>query len=282
MLIILLATVLGLDAKTWEAEDIPMVHLTDARRYVCDPDEILSQAERDSIDSYLLRLDKQCGVESVFVIVKRVSNGDTFRFAQDLGNRQGVGSKKTNRGLVVVVAVEDRRYFIAPGEGLEKDLTDIECDDIGRACIVANMKRGEPGQAVLATAQAVYKKLKTGTTGIQENTDEDAGAGLAIVLFTVICIVVVLVILNRRDNRGKGGGGGGGSRRSGGPFIIWATRATPTTPEADGAGDSPAAASEAAVSVEVVLAEAGKPRAGPAPTGGESRTGQREQQQNYN
>ena len=214
----LLATVLGLDAKTWEAEDIPMVHLTDARRYVCDPDEILSQAERDSIDSYLLRLDKQCGVESVFVIVKRVSNGDTFRFAQDLGNRQGVGSKKTNRGLVVVVAVEDRRYFIAPGEGLEKDLTDIECDDIGRACIVANMKRGEPGQAVLAT---VYKKLKTGTTGIQENTDEDAGAGLAIVLFTVICIVVVLVILNRRDNRGKGGGGGGGSRRSGGPFIIW-------------------------------------------------------------
>ena len=219
MLIMLLATVLGLDAKTWEAEDIPMVHLTDARRYVCDPDEILSQAERDSIDSYLLRLDKQCGVESVFVIVKRVSNGDTFRFAQDLGNRQGVGSKKTNRGLVVVVAVEDRRYFIAPGEGLEKDLTDIECDDIGRACIVANMKRGEPGQAVLATAQAVYKKLKTGTTGIQENTDEDAGAGLA-------------------------------------------TRATPTTPEADGAEDSPAAASEAAVLVEVVLAEAGKPTAG--------------------
>ena len=89
----LLATVLGLDAKTWEAEDIPMVHLTDARRYVCDPDEILSQTERDSIDSYLLRLDKQCGVESVFVIVKRVSNGDTFRFAQDLGNRQGVVMK---------------------------------------------------------------------------------------------------------------------------------------------------------------------------------------------
>lgn len=94
MLIMLLAMVLGLDAKTWEAEDIPMVHLTDARRYVCDPDEILSQAERDSIDSYLLRLDKQCGVESVFVIVKRVSNGDTFRFAQDLGNRQGVGKQE--------------------------------------------------------------------------------------------------------------------------------------------------------------------------------------------
>lgn len=220
LLMILLATVLGLHAKTWEAKDIPMVHLTDARRYVCDPDGLLSQAERDSIDSYLLRLDKQCGVESVFVIVRHVSNGDTFRFAQDLGNRQGVGSKKTNRGLVVVVAVEDRRYFIAPGEGLEKDLTDIECDDIGRACIVANMKRGEPGQAVLATAKAVYRKFDTGTTGINENTDEDAGAGLAIVLFTVVCIVVVLVILNRRDNRGKGGGGGG-RRHSGGPFIIW-------------------------------------------------------------
>ncbi len=48
------------------------------------------------------------------------------RVAQDLGNDYGVGDKKTRRGLVVVVAVEDHKYFIAPGMGLEGELTDVE------------------------------------------------------------------------------------------------------------------------------------------------------------
>ncbi len=216
LLLVLLSSALVLGAKTWEAKEVPMVHLTDARRYVCDPDGLLRPAERDSIDSYLYRLDKQCGVESVFVIVRHVRNADTFRFAQDLGNQQGVGNKKTNRGLVVVVAVEDRRYFIAPGEGLEGELTDLECDDIGRACIVANMQRGKPGEAVLATAKAVYNKFKTGKTGVSEN-DEDSGAlGLFLVIGTVGLFVLLLVFLSRRDNHGRGGGGFGG-----GNFFVW-------------------------------------------------------------
>lgn len=215
LLILLWGTALSLCAKVWEAKDVPMVHLSDARRYVCDPDDILSPTERDSIDSYLLRLDKQCGVEAVFVVVDRVSNGDTFRFAQDLGNQQGVGSKKTNRGLVVVVAVDDHRYFIAPGEGLEKDLTDLECDDIGRACIVARMKRNRPGEALLATAQAVYKKLKTGSTGLEDD-GEGAALGTVVALSLVAAIFTLLYVLSRKDNRGNRGGG-----RSGNHFIIW-------------------------------------------------------------
>lgn len=214
-LITLLMMALGACAKTWMADELPMVHLADARRYVCDPDGILSPSERDSVDSYLLRLDKQCGVESVFVIVKRVSNGDTFRFAQDLGNRNGVGNKKTNRGLVVVVAVDDHRYFIAPGEGLEKDLTDLECDDIGRACIVANMKRDRPGEAILSTAKTVYKKFKTGSTGLEDDEDESA-LGLGLVVFVVVAIFALLYFLSRKDNQGNRGGGNRGSN-----FIIW-------------------------------------------------------------
>ena len=42
-----------------------------------------------------------------------------------------------------MVPVNDRKYFIAPGEGLEGDLTDVDCDDIARACIVRNMHNSD-------------------------------------------------------------------------------------------------------------------------------------------
>lgn len=223
LLLVLLMAVLSGWSKSWKAEEVTMAHLADARRYVCDPDGILSQGDRDSIDSYLLRLDKECGVETAFVIVRRVANGDTFRFAEDLGNRHGVGDKKTNRGLVVVVAVDDHRYFIAPGEGLEKDLTDLECDEIGRACIVANMKANRPGKAMLTTAKAVYKKFKTGSTGLpKKDLDDPLGAwiGLGVVLLSIA--LVYLGIRNSNNSGGKNGGKSGG-KGSGGPggFIIW-------------------------------------------------------------
>ncbi len=158
----------SVQARIWTADDVPMVHLEDRTRYVCDPDNLLSQAMRDSSDSYLYKLHHECGVQSVFVIVGNVKDADCFRMAEDIGNKYGVGTKQDRKGLVVVVAVNDRRYFIAPGKGLEGDLPDIVCDDIARACIVKNMKLNDVDMAVLETSKAFYNKLKTGKTGVQQ------------------------------------------------------------------------------------------------------------------
>lgn len=143
----MLMAIVPTHAEKWSAENIPMVHLSNKYRYVSDPDGIMSRKSRQKADSLLRKLDKECGVESAFIIVNNVEGGDPFRVAQDVGNKYGIGKKATNRGLVVVIAVKDRKYFIAPGEGLEKDLTDAECDKIAKACIVANMRENKPGEA---------------------------------------------------------------------------------------------------------------------------------------
>ncbi len=172
--LLLLPLVCLADGKVWSADNIDIVYLKDKTQYVCDPDNIISQADRDSANYYLGLLEKECGVQSVFVICNYVENQDCFRMAQDIGNNYGVGSKKTRRGLVTVVAVEDRKYFIAPGMGLEQDLTDVDCGDIGRHLIADNMKEGESGKAVYMTAKALYQKVKTGSTGF-ESVDDPTG-----------------------------------------------------------------------------------------------------------
>ena len=236
-------------AKVWTADDVPMVHLQDRNRYVCDPEGLMSSSMRDSADVCFRRLQTECGIQTVFVVVGHVKDADCFRMAEDIGNHYGVGTKKDRRGLVIVLAVGDRRYFIAPGKGLEADLTDVECDDIARQCIVKNMKVNDIDAAVCSTAQALYSKFKTGKAvvdGEEIGSEDDEVSWLTILFVLLVCfgfptyqlIMLLLVKLgwyhpkkkrrHRRDDDdwfppfifggGGGFGGGSGGRFSGGSF----------------------------------------------------------------
>ena len=164
--------ILSLAAKReWKADDVPIPFLQDSTQYVSDPDGYVDKAQKDSANFYLQKLKLECGVQNVLIIVGKVDNQDAFRMAQDVGNKYGIGYKKSRRGLVVVIAVEDHKYFIAPGSGLEGELTDVDCDDIARACIVKNMREDNPGEAVASVSRAIYNKVKSGRTGI-ESVDE--------------------------------------------------------------------------------------------------------------
>ena len=164
--------ILSLAAKReWKADDVPIPFLQDSTQYVSDPDGYVDKAQKDSANFYLQKLKLECGVQNVLIIVGKVDNQDAFRMAQDVGNKYGIGYKKSRRGLVVVIAVEDNKYFIAPGSGLEGELTYVDCDDIARACIVKNMREDKPGEAVASVSRAIYNKVKSGRTGI-ESVDE--------------------------------------------------------------------------------------------------------------
>ena len=249
-------SVLSLSAsKEWNAQNVPIPFLQDSTQYVSDPDGLVGKAQKDSANFYLQKLKVECGVQNVLIIVGRVENQDAFRMAQDVGNKYGIGYKKSRRGLVIVIAVEDRKYFIAPGSGLEGELTDVDCDDIARACIVKYMREDAPGEAVASVSRAIYNKVKSGRTGI-EQVDEGSVNGeedwaLVIILFLLFCGIQIYYLIryildqvglvkptpkckgrnqNRRRNddddwfppffMGGGGfsGGGGGGGFSGGSF----------------------------------------------------------------
>ena len=181
-------SVLSLAAgREWSAQNVPIPFLKDSTQYVSDPDGLVGKEQKDSANHYLQKLKLECGVQNVLIIVGKVENQDAFRMAQDVGNKYGIGYKKSRRGLVIVIAVEDHKYFIAPGSGLEGELTDVDCDDIARACIVKYMREDDPGEAVASVSRAIYNKVKSGRTGI-EQVDEGAVNGeedwaLVIILF---------------------------------------------------------------------------------------------------
>lgn len=182
-------------ATVWDAQTLPMVHLQDRTRYVCDPDGLLSPAARTQADLYLDSLRRGLGVQSVFVVVRQVKNGDTFRMAQDIGNQYGVGDKTTRRGLVIVIAVDDKRYTLAPGKGLEGELTDVVCDRIARRALIPAMREGNLDRAVVSTAATVLMRLKTGKVTLQNDEDPTADNWVLIVMLLIVFFGVPVLSL---------------------------------------------------------------------------------------
>ena len=169
------------EEKEWTARSIPMPHLTDGRRYVSNPDGIVSDETVRRLDAQLKQLDDSLGIESVLAIVSRVENDDIFRFAQDIFDIYKVG--KNDRGLVMVLAYDDHKFRSHTGRSLEADLTDAECFRLQERYLIPSMKAEMPDSGLIYYVESVYDLLQgkelpamselNGRTNSGDN-DEDA------------------------------------------------------------------------------------------------------------
>ncbi len=200
ILLLLLALPSGgrAETKVWQADEVPMVHLQDARRYVCNPDGVLSQAAVDSMDARLFRLEQTKGVQSVVVVVKRVENGDCYDFGMNLARKYGVGSKTQNTGLIVVLSTEDRRYYVLTGYGLEGALPDAVCRRIEYTYMDPLLKQGDWDGAMNAGIRALCGYIEKDpeiTAEVSGSGDDTAGAVVGILLLTIFILAFLFVIV---------------------------------------------------------------------------------------
>ena len=220
--------------EVWNADNITMVHLKDSTKWTCNPDKVIKQETCDSIDKWCSKLKRDKGVESVIVIVKRVENEDCFRMAQDIGNKYGVGDRETRRGLVIVVAYNQHKYFFATGQGLEGDLTDATCNEIAEDYLKPAMKDENPDKAMLNSVKAIYNYLDYGVAELYKGQKEHDQAILIIVIVVFVVILIFLIWVTDGEilfaftgGSSSGGGGfsggsfGGGSFGGGGAGGSW-------------------------------------------------------------
>lgn len=200
--LLLLCNILGAVARGWTPETLPMVHLQDARRYVCNPDGVLSQAAVDSADVLLSRLERDKGVETVVVAVKRLEGGDPYRFGMDLARKYGVGDAEQRTGLIFIIATEDRTYQILTGNGLEGTLPDAICRRIQNRITVPALKRGEWDKAVVESLKAIdgYVRGDPSLHAQRDNAADDHAMGVGIIV-ALFFIGVLMVLFQRTSAR---------------------------------------------------------------------------------
>ena len=142
----------------WRAEDIPMPHLKDGRRYVSNPDSIISQETVSRLDAKLKQLDDSLGIESVVTVVSHVEGADIEGFAQKIFDVYKVGKK--DYGLVMVLAYDDHKFRTQTGRALEAELTDVECFRLQEHYLIPSMKAELPDSGLIYMVDAIYNTLQ--------------------------------------------------------------------------------------------------------------------------
>ncbi len=229
----------------WNAENIPIPHLQDASQYVSNPDQVLTQSTLNRMNSTLQRMDSELGIESVVIVVNHIENDDPFRFAQEVGNKYGVG--RQDRGLMIVVGYQDRAINISPGRSLEGDLTDVECHRLEQTYVVPAMRANQPDSAMIYLTEAVYALMQkkalpqmSELTSESDAADDEIARLIGIYMLIAVAWGALYLYLNDKYQwvailgtslmanpfvthqriyiGGFGGGGGGGGGFSGGSF----------------------------------------------------------------
>ena len=183
-------------------------------KLVNDYANILTADQNQALERKLYQFDDTTTNQVTVVIVPRLDGKDIADVATELGRKWGVGNKKSNNGVILLVSVEDRKLNISPGYGLEKSLPDLVCQQIIDNIIVPDFKGNDYYAGINHGTDAIIEATKGEFKAPENYTRRGKSSGLGRIIFFVIIIVVFLAI------SGGGRGGGGSLMSNGGAFLL--------------------------------------------------------------
>jgi uncharacterized protein len=214
------------------AEPISQLNPTD---YVNDFAHVLDQNAIAQLDNICQQIDQKAHAQIAVVTIKSLDGSDIESYAVELYKKWGIGSKATNRGVLILLATEDHRYRIEVGYGLEPILPDGKVGGIGREAVPL-LKQNDYNRAILLmtsrVAQVIAQDAGIQLTGAQTRAPtaaQEPSKGLSIggiLALIIIGLIVLFTPLGRLllwglllGGGGRGGGfGGGGFGGGGGGF----------------------------------------------------------------
>lgn len=201
-IIITFTTAIVATATKWSAATLPVPYLQDNRKYVSNPDGVLSPAAEDSTNLILQSLEREKGVQTLVVVVKQIEGDAPYQFGMDLCKKYGFGSGKQKTGLVVILATEDRSYQILTGDGLEGTLPDAICRRIQNQVMLPCLKEKAWDNAIVLTVKAISGYIHGDDTLTKDEDDDEEGiwAGLGIALAMLVFFIIFFLADQKKYN----------------------------------------------------------------------------------
>jgi uncharacterized protein len=200
------------------AQDFPAKSTT----LVTDYTNTLSDDDKQRLESKLVAFNDSTTTQIAVVLIKSVGSYDINQYAALLGRKWGVGSKEKNNGIVVLVAIADRKVAIQTGYGAEGAVPDGVTHDIIENDIKPRFKAGDYAGGLDAATDQLISYMK-GEYKADKKADKGNGGGAGAAIFIGIMVLAIILAIFRR----RGGGGGGhiiGSRgglvRFGGSWQV--------------------------------------------------------------
>ena len=196
---------------------------------VVDPDS----AQR--IDALIRSLQRATGDVVVVATVdtfQPYATIDEYAVKMFQNGGRGIGEKGRDNGLLIVVAVKDRRVKVEVGYELEQFITDGFSGEVSRDDMAPQFRQGSYGAGLVAGVQRIVGRIAQGRNVTLQDLPQQpqtvrrrraSGGGAIFWLFIAFIVLRAIVGGLRRNSRGGpsnwGGPGWGGWSSGVGPFI---------------------------------------------------------------
>lgn len=231
---LMFAALLGVSATAALAQRVD--DLPKPTDYVSDDAHVLSAGAIARLDSICSQLDhSQANAQIAVVTVKSLDGDDAADYANQLEDKWKMGRKGSDRGVLVLLAVDDHKRRIDVGYGLEGILPDGKLGDIGREMVpylrasdydsAVSLAVGEIAQVIAADAKVTLDDQPLATPAPQRHSG--GMGGLKLIIIAIFVLLYLFRILGSWGLFGlwgmglmgggmRGGGLGGGGMGGGG------------------------------------------------------------------
>lgn len=220
-LFLALAVLLGTAAA---AQEIPV-----PQGFVTDRAGVIDPLTRTRIEVLIRELREKTGAEIAVLTVNSTAPLDDFSYAMRVAEAWKVGRKGDDTGVLVVVAVGDRKVRVVTGYGVEGVLPDGLVGSIQDTEMVPEFRAGRFGEGiwrgVARMAQIIAGERGVTLTGVPAPRAPAAAAPQIPLWLVLLLVVLAMAVMSRFGRSGfRGGGGpifipgGFGGRRGGGDF----------------------------------------------------------------
>lgn len=203
--------------------------------YVYDEEGILSDEAKSDIVRTNESLFEQTGAQVVVCILNHLPEDKTVEEAAvDIFDKWDIGTKEKDNGILLLIAMKDRKFRIEVGYGLEGAIPDMVAKEI-LDDMVPYFQDGEYEAGIrvafgeiLSKVEDEYQITIEGKDAVTEGIEEETEGDLMDMIKMAIVVIFILFLISRGNNRrgfygggytgGFGGGFGGGSFGGGGGF----------------------------------------------------------------
>ena len=191
--------------------------------YVNDFAGVLSLEARTKLTALCTEVDQKAHAQIAVVTIRTLGGESLEDFSVQLAQKWGVGPK-SDRGVMILFVVDDHRYRVEVGYGLEPTLTDGRVGGFGRDMIPA-LRRGDYSGASLQLAGSIAAAIaqSSGVTltqspprPVRSEPEEGFDPG---VLAAIVLALLFFGALRLFWRFGAGGGRRGPWWRGGGPWV---------------------------------------------------------------
>ncbi|MCA1605227.1 MAG: TPM domain-containing protein [Acidobacteria bacterium] len=192
---------------------------------IVDYAHVIDPETKQKLESIYVNLKERADIEFAVATVDTTGGQDIFEYSLAVARGWGIGPKGGEKaGLLLLIAVKDRKYFTQVSDHLEGDLNDGLVGQIQRERLVPQFRKGNFSQGIYDTIQTyvatlaekrgfsiegidrsyAYRETPPRTTGIGARSGGISSPCCALVV--IVFVIILLLSLQRKGGRGGGGG----------------------------------------------------------------------------